>query len=107
MTNQAIAERLGLSTKTVAYYVSIIVLKLGADDRLKAAQIVRESLDWRWPPLLMDTGSLQRVAGGPDRTDPQMGKIRAGSGTTRADCLSSSIHLKRDDGRIAQLHMLR
>ena len=36
-----IAERLGLSTKTVAY-VSIILLKLGAQNRLEAAKIVRQ-----------------------------------------------------------------
>jgi DNA-binding NarL/FixJ family response regulator len=42
LPNPAIAERLGLSAKTVANYVSIIMLKLGAEGRLEAAQIVRE-----------------------------------------------------------------
>jgi DNA-binding NarL/FixJ family response regulator len=41
LPNEAIAERLGLSRKTVANYVSIVLLKLGADDRLDAARIVR------------------------------------------------------------------
>lgn len=42
LTNTTIANRLGLSTKTVANYVSIIILKLGATDREEAARIVRE-----------------------------------------------------------------
>lgn len=47
LTNRAIAERLGLSAKTVANYVSIVTLKLGATDRLETARIVRESQDVR------------------------------------------------------------
>lgn len=42
LSNQVIAERLGLSSKTVANYVSIVVLKLGADDRREAARVIRE-----------------------------------------------------------------
>jgi DNA-binding NarL/FixJ family response regulator len=42
LTNPMIAERLGLSSKTVANYVSIILLKLGAQNRLEAAKIVRQ-----------------------------------------------------------------
>jgi DNA-binding NarL/FixJ family response regulator len=42
LTNPAIAERLGLSAKTVANYVSIVLMKLGAEDRLEAARIVRQ-----------------------------------------------------------------
>lgn len=41
LTNPMIAERLHLSTKTVANYVSIAALKLGADDRAELAQLVR------------------------------------------------------------------
>lgn len=41
LPNQVIAERLGLSSKTVANYVSIVVLKLGADDRRQAAALIR------------------------------------------------------------------
>lgn len=47
LTNPAIAERLGLSSKTVANYVSIVMLKLGASDRREAAQIVRAWRDHR------------------------------------------------------------
>ena len=41
LTNPMIAERLCLSTKTVANYVSAVMLKLGAADRDEAARIVR------------------------------------------------------------------
>lgn len=43
LTNPMIAERLCLSTKTVANYVSTVVLKLGAGDREEAARLVREA----------------------------------------------------------------
>lgn len=39
--NPAIAERLHLSVKTVANYVSIVLLKLGAEDRGAAAALLR------------------------------------------------------------------
>lgn len=41
LANPAIAERLGLSAKTVANYVSAVVLKLGAADRREAIRILR------------------------------------------------------------------
>lgn len=41
LTNPVIGQRLGVSSKTVANYVSSLVLKLGADDRAGAARIVR------------------------------------------------------------------
>jgi len=41
LTNPVIAQRLGLSAKTVANYVSTVMLKLGAADRIEAARIVR------------------------------------------------------------------
>jgi len=41
LSNPQIAEQLYLSTKTVANYVSTVMLKLGADDRTDAARIVR------------------------------------------------------------------
>jgi DNA-binding NarL/FixJ family response regulator len=47
LTNPVIAERPGLSTKTVANYASIILLKLGAQNRLEAAKIVRQWHDQR------------------------------------------------------------
>jgi DNA-binding NarL/FixJ family response regulator len=43
LTNPMIAERLSLSTKTVANYVSAVILKLGAADRDEAAQVVRNA----------------------------------------------------------------
>ncbi len=43
LPNPAIAERLHLSPKTVANYVSIVMLKLGAADRADAARILRSS----------------------------------------------------------------
>jgi DNA-binding NarL/FixJ family response regulator len=45
LPNEAIADRLGLSRKTVANYVSSVLLKLGAGDRLEAARIVRGAAD--------------------------------------------------------------
>lgn len=41
LTNPVIAQRLHLSVKTVANYVSIVMLKLGASDRAEAARLVR------------------------------------------------------------------
>lgn len=41
LSNPIIAERLHLSVKTVANYVSIVMLKLGAADRAEAARLVR------------------------------------------------------------------
>ena len=43
LTNPMIAERLSLSTKTVANYVSAVILKLGATDRDDAARIMRKA----------------------------------------------------------------
>lgn len=41
LSNPIIAERLHLSDKTVANYVSVVIVKLGASDRTEAARIVR------------------------------------------------------------------
>lgn len=41
--NAAIAERLGVSVKTVANYVSTICLRLGVTDRRAAGQLAREA----------------------------------------------------------------
>jgi DNA-binding NarL/FixJ family response regulator len=43
LTNPMMAERLSLSTTTVANYVSAVMLKLGAADRDEAARIVRQT----------------------------------------------------------------
>ena len=43
LTNPMIAKQLSLSTKTVANYVSAVILKLGAADRDHAARLVREA----------------------------------------------------------------
>jgi DNA-binding NarL/FixJ family response regulator len=40
LPNPVLAERLGLSSKTVANYVSNVVLKLGAEDRYQVARLV-------------------------------------------------------------------
>lgn len=45
LPNPVIAERLHLSVKTVANYVSIIMLKIGAIDRADAARLVRAARD--------------------------------------------------------------
>ena len=42
LSNPVIAERLHLSVKTVANYVSIILLKVGAEDRTTAAAVLRD-----------------------------------------------------------------
>jgi DNA-binding NarL/FixJ family response regulator len=42
LSNPVIAERLHLSVKTVANYVSIILLKVGAADRAAAAAVLRD-----------------------------------------------------------------
>lgn len=47
LANPAIAERLGLSPKTVANYVSLVLVKLGAEDRHDAARMVRARRDQR------------------------------------------------------------
>jgi DNA-binding NarL/FixJ family response regulator len=41
LSNPVIAERLFLSPKTVANYVSIVIFKLGAADRVEAARLIR------------------------------------------------------------------
>lgn len=43
LPNPVIAERLSLSLKTVANYVSTVMLKIGATDRVDAARIARAS----------------------------------------------------------------
>ena len=43
LTNPMIAKQLSLSRKTVANYVSAVILKLGAADRDHAARLVREA----------------------------------------------------------------
>lgn len=45
LSNPVIAERLNLSVKTVANYVSIVMLKLGAADRAEVARLVRAARD--------------------------------------------------------------
>lgn len=43
LPNRLIADRLGVTEKTVANYVSNVLLKLGADNRYEAGRIVRDS----------------------------------------------------------------
>jgi DNA-binding NarL/FixJ family response regulator len=45
--NTAIAERLGVSPKTVANYVSLICMRLGVADRRAAAQSARDATGHR------------------------------------------------------------
>ncbi|HET8598702.1 MAG TPA: response regulator transcription factor [Segeticoccus sp.] len=47
LPNRLIAERLNVSQKTVANYVSAVLLKLGAIDRHDAARIYRSTRNWR------------------------------------------------------------
>lgn len=42
LPNPVIAARLGLSSKTVANYVSTVLLRLGAADRAEAVRLIRE-----------------------------------------------------------------
>lgn len=42
LSNPVIATRLGLSPKTVANYVSTVLLRLGAADRAEATRLIRE-----------------------------------------------------------------
>lgn len=45
LSNPVIAERLFLSTKTVANYVSLVIVKLGVADRAELARLVRAARD--------------------------------------------------------------
>ena len=45
LSNRAIAGRFGVSEKTVANYVSSVLLKLGVRDRYEAGRLVRERAD--------------------------------------------------------------
>ncbi|WP_226378104.1 LuxR C-terminal-related transcriptional regulator [Pseudonocardia abyssalis] len=42
MSNPVIATRLGLSSKTVANYVSTILLRVGAADRAEVIRLIRD-----------------------------------------------------------------
>ena len=45
LTNRQIAERLGLSGKTIANHVSVLLLKCGAADRVELGTLARRRLD--------------------------------------------------------------
>ncbi|HEU4331661.1 MAG TPA: response regulator transcription factor [Lapillicoccus sp.] len=45
LTNRQIAERLGLSGKTIANHVSALLLKCGAADRVELGRLARSTLD--------------------------------------------------------------
>ncbi|MEI8406816.1 MULTISPECIES: response regulator transcription factor [unclassified Kribbella] len=47
LTNTVIAERLGVSPKTVANYVSLICMRLGVPDRRAAARVANDTLRGR------------------------------------------------------------
>ena len=50
LPNNAVAERLGVTPKTVANYVSSVLLKLGAESRREAAVRLRGWGGWGWRP---------------------------------------------------------
>jgi DNA-binding NarL/FixJ family response regulator len=50
LPNSVIAERMGLSAKTVANYLSMVLVKLGAADRAEAIIIIRRQRDGSLPP---------------------------------------------------------
>ena len=66
LPNPIIAERLGLSAKTVANYVSSVVLKLQADDRHDVARLMRR-MDER---ALRPRGSRPATGGNIGRIEP-------------------------------------